>query len=256
MPALVTDARRHPSVIARRATSAMSAPGEMVMTVAARVKAAIWPSMTLGAAAACDLFEPRAQLLRILGQVVEPRELREARQAENALEERRRSVPNRALVATGLRDEAALEETGDGRIGRHAADARDLRTADRPQIRDDRKGLQSRLRETALHGPLDEARTRLGSLARRPQRIAARNLLEHDAASPLAVATRQETQGRLDPLGAVLGRRRKLLDRERARSDHEQRLDHAGEPVDGVFYEAEVVIPLWGGWWGFTHSIP
>jgi len=41
MPALVTDARRQPSVIARRATSAMSAPGVRVMSVAAAVNAAI-----------------------------------------------------------------------------------------------------------------------------------------------------------------------------------------------------------------------
>jgi hypothetical protein len=45
MPALVTDARRQPSVIARRATSAMSGPGERVTSVAATVNAAIWPSM-------------------------------------------------------------------------------------------------------------------------------------------------------------------------------------------------------------------
>jgi len=41
MPALVTDARRQPSVIARRATSAMSAPGVRVMSAAAAVNAAI-----------------------------------------------------------------------------------------------------------------------------------------------------------------------------------------------------------------------
>jgi hypothetical protein len=44
-PALVTDARRHPSVTARRAISAMSGPGEIVTRVAAIVNATICPSM-------------------------------------------------------------------------------------------------------------------------------------------------------------------------------------------------------------------
>jgi hypothetical protein len=43
-PMLVTDARRQPSATARRATSAMSGPGETVTTTAATVNAAIWPS--------------------------------------------------------------------------------------------------------------------------------------------------------------------------------------------------------------------
>ena len=43
----------------------------------------------------------------VLGEVVEARELRESREAENALEERRRHVADRAtlLVAAGLCDE-------------------------------------------------------------------------------------------------------------------------------------------------------
>jgi hypothetical protein len=45
MSALVIDVRRQPSVIARRATSAMSGPGERVTRVAAMENAAICPSV-------------------------------------------------------------------------------------------------------------------------------------------------------------------------------------------------------------------
>src|SRR5436305_9287052 len=77
-----------------------------------------------------DLVQAPADLVSALADVVEPRQLREALEAEDPLEERRRAVADRAarrVVAPGLSDQAPLEEVGDGRVGRDAADARDVR---------------------------------------------------------------------------------------------------------------------------------
>ena len=52
------------------------------------------------------------------------------------------AVPHRAAgaaLAPGLRDQTALEQRRDGRIGRNASDPGDLRTRDRAEVGDDRK---------------------------------------------------------------------------------------------------------------------
>ena len=111
-----------------------------------------------------------ADLVRALAEVVQPRELRERLEAENPLEERRRPVADRAagpVLAARLGDQPALDEAGDDRVGGDAADPRDLRPADRPEVGDDRQRLERRRRQPPLDRPLERA-------ARRPRQPLAR----------------------------------------------------------------------------------
>src|SRR5689334_22733350 len=60
--------------------------------------------------------EAVADHLRVVAEVVEPRQLRQALEPEDALEERRRPVANRTtepFFATRLRDQPALHEPRD-----------------------------------------------------------------------------------------------------------------------------------------------
>ena len=102
-----------------------------------------------------------------LADVVEPRQRREALEPEDAFEERRRAVADRArrLVAARLRDQAALEQVRDGRVRGDAADARDVRPRARSEVRDDRERLERGLREVALRRLLEEPRTCLRCVA-------------------------------------------------------------------------------------------
>src|SRR5262249_596220 len=93
-----------------------------------------------------------------------------------------------------------------GRTGRAAGGRGDLRPRHRAEVRDDRQRLQRRLRQPALHGPLEQPPARLGRVARRAEGPAAGDLLQDDAATALAVALRQQAERRLPPF-AVVGRR-------------------------------------------------
>src|SRR5439155_1354465 len=106
---------------------------------------------------------------------------------EDALEERRRPVADRAgaVGAAGLRDQPALEEIRDGRVGGDPSDACDVRTGAGPEIRDNCKRLERGVREIALRRLLEEARARLCRLARRAEGPAAGGVLEHDPAPAL-----------------------------------------------------------------------
>ena len=112
----------------------------------------------------------------------------------------------------------------------------------RPEVGDDRERLERRLREPTLHGPLDEPGARLGRLPRRPEGVPAGDLLEHDAASAFAVARGEQAESSLHAFGLVLGGSGELLDGERRRRDHEQRLDRAREAVDGVFEDSQAAL--------------
>ena len=137
-----------------------------------------------------------------------------------------------AFVAAGLGDQAALDEARDDRVGGDAADARDLRAADRPEVRDDRQRLERRCREPALDRPLEQAPARLGRLARGAERPAAGDVLEHDPAAALGVALAEQPQRGLDALRVVVGGLGELVDRQRLRGDDEQRLEGARQPVE------------------------
>src|SRR5438034_2345666 len=70
-----------------------------------------------GGALLGDLVQPFPDLLGALADVVQPRQLRQALEPEDALEERRRAVANRAagrVVAPGLGDQPALGQIRDG----------------------------------------------------------------------------------------------------------------------------------------------
>src|SRR6266508_716607 len=183
----------------------------------------------------CDRVQTLADLIHVAAEVVEPRQRRERLEAEDPLEQRRDLVADRAagaVVAAGFRDQAPLDQIGDGRIGRHAADACDVRPCARPEVRDDRERLERRLRQRALHRPLEQPTARVGRLARRAKRPAACHPLEHDPRAPLPIPIGEQTARRLDPLAVVRRRLRELLDRERLRGDDEERLDRPRELVD------------------------
>jgi hypothetical protein len=59
-------------------------------------------------------------------------------------------------------------------------------------------------------------------------------VLQDDAAPAFAKPAGDEAERRLDALRLLFGDGGELLDGERLRGDHEQRLDRAGEPVDRV----------------------
>src|SRR5262245_23044838 len=192
---------------------------------------------SLGGAGCCDFEEPPAELGRVLAEVVETRQRGETLEAEDALEERRRPVPNRTTrtaFTTGLGDQPSLDQTGNGGVGSDAADPGDVRAGARPQVRDDRQRLERRLREPPFDGTLEETRTRVRGVAARPEGVPACDLLEHDAAPPLAVALAKKTERGLDALRVILGRLAQLVERERRRCDDEQRLDRPREPIDGI----------------------
>ncbi len=75
------------------------------------------PKRRLGRALLGEGLEPAADRVGVAAEVVEPRELGEALQPENALEQRRDAVANRAdgLVTARLGDQPALDEAGDDR---------------------------------------------------------------------------------------------------------------------------------------------
>ena len=99
----------------------------------------------------------------MLAEVVEARQRGGALEPEDALEERRRPVADRpagAVVPARFRDQAALEQAGDGRVGGDAADPGDLGPAARAEVGDDRERLERGLREPALDRPLEQAPAR------------------------------------------------------------------------------------------------
>src|SRR5207245_6767049 len=85
--------------------------------------------LPLGGALLGDRVQALADLLRVLAEVVQARQLREALEPEHALEQRRRAVADRArdVVAARLRDQSALDQVRHRGVGGHAADTRDVR---------------------------------------------------------------------------------------------------------------------------------
>src|SRR5207244_711290 len=102
------------------------------------------------------------------------------------------------------------------------------------EVRDDRERLERRLREVALRRLLEEPRAGLGRVARRAERPAAGDVLEHDPAPAFGVALAHESQCRFDALGVVVRGLRELLDREGCRRHDQERLERAGELVERI----------------------
>src|SRR5689334_22639332 len=90
------------------------------------------PDMSLlGGALFGDPFEAGADRFGVVAEIVEAWQRGQRLEREDALEERRRSIADctaDAVVATGLRDQPALEQPGDGRVRGDTADPRDLGT--------------------------------------------------------------------------------------------------------------------------------
>src|SRR5439155_18880628 len=178
-----------------------------------------------------------ADLRDVVAEVVEPRQLGERLEPEHPLEEPGRPVADgaaRGVLAPSFGDQPALDQAGHGRVGRDAADAGDLRPRARPEVRDDRERLEPGLREAALHRPLEQPRARLRRLAGGPERVAACDVLEDDAAPPLRVPLREQAERDLDALRVLVRGLRELADVERLGGDHEQSLDRPRERVDRI----------------------
>ena len=160
----------------------------------------------------------------------------EAREAEELLEQLGGAVHHRAEAgAARLLDQAALEQRADRRLGRHAADARDLRPRDRLEVGHDREALGLRLRQR--RGTRAREQAPRGALGYRigGEREAAGHLAQHDAAEALGVVLAQARQ-RLDDLAlAHLAGVGEPLHGDRLGRQEEQRLDRASEVVhDGT----------------------
>src|SRR5919106_6665917 len=91
------------------------------------------------------------QLALVLGRRIERRGVGqrvEAGEAEELLEQLGAAVESRPEArASRLLDQPALEQRADGRLGRHAANSRDLGAGYRLQVGHDREALRLRLRE-------------------------------------------------------------------------------------------------------------
>src|SRR5579862_3205785 len=111
-----------------------------------------------GRAPLSDGLEPRADLGHVGTEVIEARQSGKRLEPEDALEERRRPVADRAevVVAASLGDETALDEPGDDSVDVHATNPRDLGPRARAEIGDRRQRFERRLRQAALDGPLEE----------------------------------------------------------------------------------------------------
>jgi len=183
-----------------------------------------------------DRLEAPADLLRVRSDVIQARQLSEALEAEDPLEERRDAVADGAdgVVTTGLSDQPAFDEARDDRVGRNAAQACDLWPRARAEVRDHGQRLQRRRRQATLDWTLEQTATRLRRLARRAERPAAGNALQHDPAAPFPEALAQQPECHLYALPVLAGRLRQLLDRQGLRGDDQQRLERAREPVERV----------------------
>ena len=94
-------------------------------------------------------MKPRADLFGVATELLEPRQLGQAAEPEDPLEERRRAIADgaaRGRLAAGLCEKAPLDQAGDGGVGGHAADTRDLGPRARAEVRDDRQRLERGLR--------------------------------------------------------------------------------------------------------------
>src|SRR5436190_1092297 len=191
----------------------------------------------LGGALFGDCVEPFAEIIDIAREIIQPRQLRPGFEPEDPLEHRRRAVLDRAadaVVAPRLGDQPALDQACNRRIGRDATDPRDLRPRHRPEVRDDRQRLQRGLREPALHRTFEQPPARHRGVARRAESPAAGHLLEDDAAAPLAVALRQQSQSHLDSLAVVVRGRDELFQWQRRAGNDEQRLQRARQLVERI----------------------
>ena len=101
-----------------------------------------------------------------------------------------------------------------------------------PEVRDDRQGLERRLGEPALDGPLHEARARSRFRPRRAKGVAAGHVLEDDAAAPFGVALPHEVERALDVSLVLVRRRGEVFRRQRRGGDDEERLQRAGEAFE------------------------
>ena len=130
-----------------------------------------------------DVLEARAQLLDVAAELVEARAApsgrrgrRPARRAASSRSERH-LPPALAFPASAIRPRST--RPAHGRVGRDAADAGDLRPRHRPEVRDDRQGLERRLRQPCA-GPAARpaARTPPRPPSRGAEGIAAGDVLQ------------------------------------------------------------------------------
>ena len=123
-----------------------------------------------------------------LAEVVEPRQRGEALEPEDALEERRRPVADRAArrrLASGLGDRARAREAGDGRVGGDAADPRDLGPRARAEVaRRSRASRAPPARARARPAARTAARTPRPPRARRGRRSRRRRARARSRCAP------------------------------------------------------------------------
>ena len=203
-----------------------------------------------GGALLGDGLEPAADLVHVGAEVVDARQRGERLEPEDALEERRRAVADRAelVVAAAFGDEPALDETGDDAVDVDAADARDLRDA--TPARGTRRSRASRAppaRGRARPASRTAARTRptppREARNAQPPATCSSTIPLRSSREPLL----EDRERLLDLRRIRLGGRGELVDRQRLRGDHEQRLERpcelergrgvGGDQAETVFQE-------------------
>ncbi len=152
------------------------------------------------------------------GQVLQREELEEL--AGGAVED----GPARLLLLAEDLDELPLQQRLHHRAAVDAADLLDLGAGHRLPVGDDGQRLERGAGEPLrLH--LEEAAGEGRVVGRGAELPAARHLVEHDAARPLAVVAGELVERLLDPLRLDAGGLPDLLDGERPLGQEEQRLD-------------------------------
>ena len=150
-------------------------------------------------------------------------------EAEDALEERRRAIADRAelVLAPALGDQAALGEAGDDAVDVDAADARDLGPRHRAEVGDDRERLERGLRSPFSTGFSNRrehasaaARTRGTRSRRRPaparSRLALRRSAPPGARAPPRPVPARPRRRRRGPRPAAAATRRRAEPRASA----------------------------------------
>src|SRR5207244_3512399 len=135
--------------------------------------------------------------------IVQARQLREALEAEDTLEERRRAIAGGAAgagVPAGLCDEPACPGGGDGRVRGAAADSRGVRPRTGPRERADRGRLASGAEATTSSASTVRASRSSGSVGiRRSGRSMQRSFLLGRCSPAPAAPEAPLSSGRASP---------------------------------------------------------
>ena len=204
------------------------------MPQAAPVTIAVLPARS-GSLAFRDGVQTGADLVRVAAELLEPRQLGQDSEPEDPLEQRRRAIADGAevLLAARFAEQAPLDQAGDDAVrrSRHGCARSPAASTDRGRRR----------------SPASRARPGEPPLGGRSKRREQASAASREARKP-SRRRRARARSRCDPRGSARSSSssasrcararprspRELVHGQRLRRDDEQRLDRAGELVDGL----------------------